>query len=80
MRIHVKAGQDANIRIWIPTAIALNPFTALFIPGALEQQGIHVTYSQTMHIFRTIRACKRQHPDWVLAEVKSGDAEVYVKL
>ena len=80
MRIHVKAGEDAKVHIRIPTALALNSFTALFLPGALEQQGIHVTYSQALHLVRTIRQCKRRHPDWVLVEVKSGDAEVYVKL
>lgn len=80
MRIHVKAGKDANVRIWLPTALALNSFTALFIPGALEQQGIHVTYTQALRFIRTIRECKRRNPDWVLVEAKSGDAEVFVKL
>ena len=81
MRIVVKAGENANIRLWVPTGLVLNRVTALFIPAILEKQGITVTAGQAAAFVRAIKDSRRRFKDWVLVEVKSVNGEeVCIKL
>lgn len=81
MKILVKDPKTPTIRLWLPTGLVLNRFTAYFIPDALEQQGISVTREQAFTFIKVLGECKRRFPDWVLTEVEGASGEkVYIKL
>ena len=80
MKILLKDPNEPTVRIWLPTGLVLNRFTAYFIPGALEQQGISVTREQVLAVIQVLGDCKRRFPDWVLAQVEGAAGEkVYIK-
>ncbi len=68
MVIRMKSLEGPNLTIPLPTALVLNPITAKI---AAHQSDLN--FRQLNRLFQTIRACKKQHPDWVLAEVRSAD-------
>ena len=81
MRIVVKDPEDRNVRLWIPTGLVLNRFTALLAPMVLKDQEIVITREQAMTFIKTQHACKRRFPDWVMVEVQGAQGEnVYIKL
>ena len=81
MKIVIKNGADCNIRLWFPTALVFNRLTALFIPAALQQNGIHVTPAQALALVKIIRDSKHHFKDWTLVEVQTTDGSgVFIRL
>jgi len=80
MRMYVKKDKK-RIGLILPSGWVFSGFTALWLPKALETQGIRVSKKQLRDLFRVINQYRRAHKDWVLAEVDSHDGEkVFVKL
>lgn len=80
MRIIAK-GDDHNVRLRIPTGLAFNRFTAGAISKEAGKYGVKISPHQARTLIKALKEYRRTHPDWVLAEVQSGDNEyVLVKL
>ena len=81
MKILVKDPNEPTVRIWLPTGLVLNRFTALLAPMVLKDQGIVITREQAMTFIKTLHDCKSRFPDWVMVEVQGAKGEnVYIKL
>ena len=80
MIVKIRSQDGPNLFIPIPVGLFCNRLTAGFAAKAMAQNGITATPAQMAKLFRTIRACKRRHRDWVLVEVQSANGDqVYVK-
>jgi len=80
MHVYVNDGKT-RLRVILPTGLFLNRLTAQLAPKYLTPHGIDLAPEQILEFIKAIRAYKRSHPDWVLAQVRSADgAQVYVKL
>ena len=80
MRIRVK-DKEHNIRFWFPTGLLLSrPIAAAIAKGARDK-GMPLTGKQLNVLFKAIKRYRREHKDWVLAEVDSKDGDkVFIKL
>lgn len=80
MKIRVK-DKEHNIRFWFPTGLLLSrPFAAAIAKGARDK-GMPLTGKQLNVLFKAIKRYRREHKDWVLAEVDSKDGDkVFIKL
>lgn len=80
MRIRVK-DKEHNIRFWFPTGLLLSrPIAAAIAKGARDK-GMPLTGKQVNVLFKAIKRYRREHKDWVLAEVDSKDGDkVFIKL
>ena len=80
MKIIVKE-PDHHIRLRIPTGLVFNRFTAAAISKEAGKYGVKIRPHQARILMNELKKYRRTHPDWVLAEVQSGDGEyVLVKL
>ena len=80
MKIIVK-NPDQNIRLRFPTALVFNRFTAAAISKVAGKYGVKLSPRQVRILIKATETYRRTHPDWVLAEVQSGEDEyVLVKL
>lgn len=80
MKIIAK-GDDHNVHLRIPTGLAFNRFTAGAISKEAGKYGVKISPHQARTLIKALKEYRRTHPDWVLAEVQSGDNEyVLVKL
>lgn len=80
MKIIAK-GDDYNVRLRIPTGLVFNRFTAAAISKEMGKYGVKIRPHQARILMNELKKYRRTHPDWVLAEVQSGDGEyVLVKL
>ncbi len=80
MRITVKEGERERV-FRIPTRWLLNKFCLRHIRIGKSKEGIQIPPSAIRELRRTVRRIKERHPDWVLVEVDSPDAErVEIKL
>lgn len=81
MRIEIKDTEDADLRLWIPTGLIINRFTAMFIRPALRSHGIHISDAQAAAFVNALRESKHRFKDWVLVDICSADgSKVYIKL
>ena len=82
MRIHIRdADNGKRFRLWLPTGLLFNGLTARIASKVLQKKGIDITVTQMLSLLNTIRDCKKQHPDWVLADIQSADGSIlYFKL
>lgn len=80
MKIRVK-DKEHNIRFWFPTGLFLcRPVAAAIARGARDK-GMPLTGKQLNVLFKAIKRYRREHKDWVLAEVDSKDGDkVFIKL
>ena len=58
-----------------PTRLLFNSLTAEIARKELEKEGICLTRKQTVAFIKTLRKCKRDHPDWNLLEAKEQDGD-----
>lgn len=79
MKIIVHSPQSTNIRLSLPSGLALNPVSALFLPKFLKQNGIEVDRKQARMMVKAINQYRRRHPDWTLVEVETAGGE-HVKI
>ena len=80
MIVKIRCQQGPRLLIPIPIGLFCNRLTVGIAAKAMEQNGITATPAQMMKLFRTIRRCKRKHPDWVMVEVQSSNGDyIYVK-
>ena len=81
MIVKVRSKDGPNLFIPIPTGLFCNRLMAAIAAKAVEQNGWTATPEQMVRFFKTVRQCKRRHPDWVMVEVQSADGDsVYIKL
>lgn len=73
MKITITGTERRDMIIPIPSAIALNPVTALLMPGIMKQNGVSMSYAQAVTFIRAINEYRRRHPEWVLVEVIEND-------
>ena len=80
MWIRVK-DKEHNIRFWFPTGLFLSrPIAAAIAKGARDK-GMPLTGKLVNVLFKAIKRYRREHKDWVLAEVDSKDGDkVFIKL
>lgn len=80
MRIIAK-GDDYHVRLRIPTGLVFNRFTAAAISKEMGKYGVKIRPDQARILMNELKKYRRTHPDWVLAEVRSGeDGYVLVKV
>ena len=79
MRIVVKSDKRPDIRLSIPSGLVLNRLTAGFALKFLKESGLDITKEQAIAFIRELNRYRRQHPEWVLAEVQSPDGK-YVEI
>lgn len=80
MRIIAK-GDDYNVRLWMPTGLVFNRFTAAAISKEMGKYGVKISTRQARTLMKTLKEYRRTHPYWVLAEVTGAKGEyVLVKL
>lgn len=80
MRISIKDG-GRQIRIPFPAGLVLNGLTAGIAARTASEYGVEVTPAQMRKLFRVIRECKRQHPDWDIVDVQRACGQrVNIKL
>ena len=81
MIVKIRSTEGPNFFIPIPIWLFCNRLTAGIAAKSLAQNGTNLTPEQVMKLFRTIRECKKRHPNWVLTEVRSAEGdEIYMKL
>lgn len=70
-----------DIKLWIPvpTGLAFNDLTALFVPKILEQNGVTMSQKQVRKLMRATRKCIRRHRGLTLVEVETADGQ-YVEI
>ena len=77
MRIHIRnADNGKQLRLWLPTGLLLNSFTAGIASKILQKKGIDITVTQMLSLLNTLRDYKKQHPDWVLADMQCADGSI----
>ncbi len=79
MKIAVKESGGKNIHLLFPTGLVFNRLTAVFLVKALEDKGVSLNLAQARYLIKTLDKYRRQHRNWVLAEVRSADGN-YVKI
>lgn len=79
MRIVVNSPGCRRVNLRLPSGLALNPVTAMFLPGIMKQNGVTLTRKQALTMVRAINRYRRRHPDWKLVEVKSSGG-AYVEI
>ena len=80
MRIRVK-DKEHNIRFWFPTGLFLSRPIAAAIARGARDKGMPLTGKRVNVLFKAIKRYRREHKDWVLAEVDSKDGDkVFIKL
>lgn len=81
MRIRVKEKDGSNLFIPLPTGLICNHLTAFIAARMAVEVGIKLSPGQLVRLFTELKRYKKQHPEWVLAEVHSADGDyVSVKL
>lgn len=79
MKIVAHTPEKRGIHLWIPSCLAFNPVGAMFLPKAMEQNGIRLDHKQAQALVRVINRYRRRHTEWVLVEVQGAGGE-YVKI
>ena len=79
MKIVVKTNEGPNIWLPIPSGLVLNRFIAGFAPQYLKEYGLDITKEQAILFVKALNQYRRNHPEWVLAEVQSSDGS-YMKI
>ena len=79
MKIVVKSNEGPNIWLPIPSGLVLNRFVAGLAPQYLKEYGLDITKEQAILFLKALNQYRRNHPEWVLAEVQSSDGS-YVKI
>lgn len=81
MKIVIKVPERRAIRIMLPSRLVFNrPAIALWFAFAKDTtDALPCSKEQLFSLIDTIRACRRQFPDWTLVEVTSANGE-YVKV
>ena len=79
MKIVVKSNEGPNIWLPIPSGLVLNRFIAGFAPQYLKEYGLDITKEQAILFLKALNQYRRNHPEWVLAEVQSSDGS-YIKI
>lgn len=74
MKIIVKEPEH-HIRLRIPTGLVFNRFTAAAISKEADKYGVKISIHQVRILMKVLKEYRKKHPDWVLAEVQSGDGE-----
>lgn len=69
MKININPGERSKLNIRIPTVIALNPLTALFLCIKSRKNGTPVNYFKAVAFLRELRRYRREHPEWALVEI-----------
>ena len=77
MKIIMRDGEGANIKLVIPTAVLINRFTALLAPRLLKTHGISITGKQAVALVKELRESKRRHRGWKLVEIHGDDGEAF---
>lgn len=75
MRILIIDPSEPRVDLRLPSALALNSVSALWIQKALQERGITLTRQQLLLLMRTLRKYKRKHPNWNLVEVEQADGK-----
>lgn len=80
MKIRLK-DRKTNLRFWFPTGLFLSRPIAAAIARGARDKGMPLTGRQLNVLFKAIKRYRKEHKDWVLAEVDSKDGEkVFIKL
>lgn len=79
MKIVVRSAAAENVKLRLPSALALNPVSALFLPKLLKRSGLAIDRKQAQLLVKAINQYRHSHPDWKLVEVESADGE-YVEV
>ena len=79
MKIEIHSDEGRNFDLQLPTGLLVNPISAMFLPGVLEEKGIVASRAQALALVRAINRYRRSHPGWVLVEVESADGD-HVKI
>ena len=78
MRIRIKT-DECNLRLWIPTGLIFNRFTAGIAVHTLRKytpgQWQHLTPEQMNALFYELRRIKDRYGSWEMVDVQSGDGE-----
>ena len=81
MKVFVKPASGRDIRILFPSSLVWNDVTAGLLSCFLKKEDVHLSAGQMRRLFRILRQYKRNHSEWILAEVDSADgSHVTVKL
>lgn len=75
MKIVVRSHENRDLHVQLPTGLILNPVSALFLPKALQKNGMGVSRAQALALVRAINRYRRSHPGWVLVEVEGADGD-----
>ena len=80
MKIIVKES-NCNIRLRLPTGLILNRWSTAALCREAERHGVKISRSQMQALIKALNHYRRNHPDWVLAEVSGAKGEyVIVKI
>lgn len=75
MKILIKRNDGPNIRLLIPSILILNRFGAGFAQRALNKHGLSITKTHARVFMQALNQYRREHPDWVLAEIQGHSGE-----
>lgn len=75
MKIVMQKEGRSVLRLKIPLGLLLNRATASAAAGALNKRGVTVAREQLLVLMKEIKAVRRRHPEWVLAEMEDGSGE-----
>ena len=75
MRVTIKQTNDRGFYLKLPTGLALNRPVAWVLARKLRKQDVHISYKDLYRFMKAVRCYKKDHPDWLLAEVNSADGE-----
>ena len=79
MIISLREKQGKDVRLVIPTGLALNRLTAFILPAALKKQGFALTRSQLLTLLTVLRECRKRNRGWKLIEAETADGS-YVEI
>ena len=75
MKVTVKQTPQKAFCIKLPTGLALNRPVAWVLARKLRKQDVHISSKDLYRFMKAVRCYKKEHPEWLLAEVNSADGE-----
>lgn len=75
MRVTIKQTNDRGFCLKLPTGLALNRPAAWLLARQLRKKNVHVSPKELYRFMKAVRVYKKDHSDWLLAEMHSTDGE-----
>ena len=79
MRIIVHQPHGKNVFLILPSGLAMNGVSAVFLSAALRKKQVEISPRQLSALFSAVKAYKKTHPAWKLIEAQERNGN-YIEI